>query len=166
MKLTRVVFNQNSLALECTTDTGGRKGRGIAFSVLPDQPLPSRVDGLLTNDIKTELNKHIAKHHTSNIIKEHNAKTKKIKERDVEREKFRADNKCFTYKEFFNGFTQDEWKAIKLAATTDDDIQYLLDRFGAVGRVKIKDSTTVNGVNALVSINLMAQADADKILGV
>lgn len=66
--------------------------------------------------------------------------------------------------EFFTEFTFDQWRAIKTASITDPQIEYLLDKLRVVQIVDPASPTTIQGINYLVSQQLINQSDADRIL--
>jgi hypothetical protein len=61
-------------------------------------------------------------------------------------------------------FTEAEYEGVLTAAKTDVQVQGWLDRFNVSNQINLEDSRTINGINLLVSKNLLTQARADEIL--
>jgi len=61
-------------------------------------------------------------------------------------------------------FTEAEYEGVLTAAKTDVQVQGWLDRFNVSNQINLDDSRTINGINLLVSKNLLTQARADEIL--
>ena len=61
-------------------------------------------------------------------------------------------------------FTEAEYEGVLTTAKSDVQVQGWLDRFAAANQVNLDDSRTINGINLLVSKNLLTQARADEIL--
>jgi hypothetical protein len=61
-------------------------------------------------------------------------------------------------------FSDAEYTGILTAAKTDVEVQGWLDRFYAANKVDLRDNRTINGVNMMVSKNLLTQPRADAIL--
>jgi hypothetical protein len=61
-------------------------------------------------------------------------------------------------------FSDAEYTGILTAAKTDVEVQGWLDRFYAVSKIALKDSRTIDGINMMVSKNLLTQPRAEAIL--
>ena len=61
-------------------------------------------------------------------------------------------------------FTTDEYVGIITASKTDPVVQAWYDMFTVASKVDLKDQRCINGINMLVSKNLLTQARADEIL--
>ena len=71
----------------------------------------------------------------------------------------------YTPLEFFDQFTRQQWAAIKQAARTDEQVEWLLDRLRLVQNVDCSVQSVIDGLDYLVSQGLISQADRDRILG-
>ena len=72
--------------------------------------------------------------------------------------------KIYTASQFFDLFTREQWKAIRDAAKTDDNIDYLMDKLRVSPTVDPHSQTVIDGVNYLVSKGLISKGDAERIL--
>jgi hypothetical protein len=61
-------------------------------------------------------------------------------------------------------FTETEYEGVLTAAKTDVQVQGWLDRFNVSNQINLDDSRTVNGINLLVSKNLLTQERGQEIL--
>jgi hypothetical protein len=61
-------------------------------------------------------------------------------------------------------FTEAEYEGVLTAAKTDVQVQGWLDRFNVSNQINLDDSRTVNGINLLVSKNLLTQERGQEIL--
>lgn len=61
-------------------------------------------------------------------------------------------------------FTDAEYTAILAAAKTDVEVQMWYDTFNMVSSFDLQNQRTIDGINNLVSKNLLTQARADTIL--
>lgn len=68
--------------------------------------------------------------------------------------------------DFLDLFTDSEMLKIVQAANTDANIKDFLDVLNFRGRVRMSSDTTINSVNYMESINLLAQGRAAEVLNV
>ncbi len=61
-------------------------------------------------------------------------------------------------------FTEAEYEGVLTAAKTDVQVQGWLDRFNVSNQINLDDSRTINGINLLVSKNLLTQERGNEIL--
>jgi hypothetical protein len=61
-------------------------------------------------------------------------------------------------------FTEAEYEGVLTAAKTDVQVQGWLDRFNVSNQINLDDSRTINGINLLVSKNLLTQERGSEIL--
>ena len=61
-------------------------------------------------------------------------------------------------------FTDAEYVAVLNAAKTDTEVQMWYDTFNMVSSFDLQNQRTIDGINNLVSKNLLTQARADEIL--
>jgi hypothetical protein len=61
-------------------------------------------------------------------------------------------------------FTEAEYEGVLTAAKTDVQVQGWLDRFNVSNQINLDDSRTINGINLLVSKNLLTQGRGSEIL--
>ena len=66
--------------------------------------------------------------------------------------------------EFLKRFTSEERKAIKAATLTNPDVDDLWTMFTVAQDIDLKNQDTINGVNALESLGILAQGRANEIL--
>lgn len=66
--------------------------------------------------------------------------------------------------EFFDQFTRPQWAAIKAAARTDENVEWLLDRMRLVKEIDTSAQSVIDGLAYLVSEGLIAQSDMDRII--
>jgi hypothetical protein len=61
-------------------------------------------------------------------------------------------------------FTEAEYEGVLTAAKTDVQVQGWLDRFNVSSQINLDDSRTIDGINLLVSKNLLTQERGQEIL--
>lgn len=61
-------------------------------------------------------------------------------------------------------FTEVEYEGVLTAAKTDVQVQGWLDRFNVSSQINLDDSRTIDGINLLVSKNLLTQERGQEIL--
>lgn len=61
-------------------------------------------------------------------------------------------------------FTEAEYEGVLAAARSDVQVQGWLDRFASANKIDLDNSRTIDGINLLVSKNLLAQDRANTIL--
>jgi len=66
--------------------------------------------------------------------------------------------------EFLKRFTSEERKAIKAATLTNPDVDDLWTMFTVAQNIDLKNEDTINGVNALESLGILAKGRAAEIL--
>jgi len=66
--------------------------------------------------------------------------------------------------EFLKRFTSEERKAIKAATLTNPDVDDLWTMFTVAQDIDLKNQDTINGVNALESLGILAEGRAVEIL--
>jgi hypothetical protein len=73
-------------------------------------------------------------------------------------------NKKFTKLEFRNLFTFEELIVIEEAASTDAGVRILKENQALAEFIDLTDRNTINGINYLVSKNLLTEERANQIL--